>query len=260
MTDDQPLSDAPPEVLQAEEQEQAAVRREDEYPFWSYQDVLVLACLAVPALFLAFVNSQGTFFLLRITPPRAVVPLVSQFLGYGFWFAFLFMMFRFRYARPFWESLAWVKPQHGMVASIFAGPMLAFTVAILGVLLRTPEIEMPFRDLLADRVSILLLGIFATTLGPLCEELAFRGFLMPLLMRSFGVVAGIVLTSLPFALLHGPQYGWSWRHILLLTLAASAFGWMRYKTGSTATATVMHATYNLTFFTAFLLQGRNLHV
>ncbi len=42
---------------------------------------------------------------------------------------------------------------------------------------------------------MILFAIFVVILGPVCEELAFRGFLMPLLMRSFGPAIGIVLTG-----------------------------------------------------------------
>jgi membrane protease YdiL (CAAX protease family) len=127
----------------------------------------------------------------------------------------------------------------------------------VGALLRTPDLDMPMKRLLSDRTSLLLVGVAAATLGPVCEELAFRGFLMPLLVRSLGAWPGIVVSALPFALLHGPQYAWSWRHLLLIVIAGVSFGWMRHRTGSTAAAAVMHAGYNFTFFVAFVLQGKD---
>ena len=39
----------------------------------------------------------------------------------------------------------------------------------------------------------------------------------------------------------------------LVGLAGMAFGWARHKTGSTAAATAMHATYNFTFFVGFVV-------
>jgi uncharacterized protein len=110
-------------------------------------------------------------------------------------------------------------------------------------------------DLLRDRGSILLVGFFALTLGPLFEELAFRGFLMPLLVRTFGAVAGVALQAVPFALLHGNEYAWAWQQVVLLFLAGTAFGWMRHKTGSTAASTYMHAGYNLVAFVGIFAQS-----
>jgi hypothetical protein len=141
---------------------------------------------------------------------------------------------------------------------VIGGPALALLVASLGVVLQTPEIQMPIKDLFTDRFSIALVAVFATTLGPLCEELAFRGFLLPLVARSLGPAAGVLIAALPFAILHGPQYSWSWRHILLIALAGMVFGWMRLRSRSTLAATLMHAGYNFTFFSAYLFQAKDL--
>jgi membrane protease YdiL (CAAX protease family) len=125
---------------------------------------------------------------------------------------------------------------------------------VSGVLLRTPDINSPMKELLADPFSVVLLAIFGTTLAPLCEELLFRGFLQPLLVRSFGAAAGILIAALAFGLLHLQEYGNSWRHGLLITLAGASFGWVRRRTGSTKAAVVMHATYNAVFFVALAAQ------
>jgi membrane protease YdiL (CAAX protease family) len=129
---------------------------------------------------------------------------------------------------------------------------------MLGSLLRTPNLDSPMQRLLEDKQSIALVGVFATTLGPLAEELIFRGFFQPLLVAKLGSIVGIAAASLPFALLHGPQYSWTWQHIVLLFMASLTFGVVRHRTGSTAASTMVHATYNLTFFTGFLLQRKEL--
>ena len=122
---------------------------------------------------------------------------------------------------------------------------------LIGAALNTPPIDSTLKELLQDRPSLVLVGLFAVTAGPVCEELAFRGFIMPLLARSFGIAAGIILTAIPFALLHGPEYSWAWQYLALLTLVGCAFGWVRYRSGSTAIAAVMHAAYNFAFMVAY---------
>jgi membrane protease YdiL (CAAX protease family) len=112
--------------------------------------------------------------------------------------------------------------------------------------------------MLDNRPTLILFSIFVVILGPLCEELAFRGFLLPLFVRSLGAAAGIMVTGLLFGCLHAPEYSWSWRHVLLVSLAGSVFGWVRYKTGSAAASTYMHSTYNLTQFAAFVAQSRTI--
>jgi membrane protease YdiL (CAAX protease family) len=230
-------------------------------PFWGYQDLALFAALAVPSLLFSFLLVRGVIWIGGWHPQTKAPPLLAaQFLAYGFWFLALWGLLKLRYDRPFWASLGWARPRAGLWMLVFAGPVLALLIAVLGLALQTPEINMPIRDLLTDWTSVLLVGIFATTLGPLCEELAFRGFLLPLVARSLGRVAGVIVAALPFAILHGPQYAWSWRHVLLITLAGAVFGWVRLRSRSTFAAALVHAGYNLTFFSAYLFQGKDLPV
>ncbi len=226
-------------------------------PFWDYRDLLLFLCLALPCFLLGLAIVKGLFFLapgLRLG--RAVELLGGQFLGYALWFACLAALIRSRYRTPLWPALNWNLPS-GMIVPAFAlGIGLAIAVGVIGTLLRTPEQDSTLLDLMRDRISILAVAFFAITLGPLCEELAFRGFLLPLLVRRLGAAAGIVLTSVPFALLHGPQYHWSWQHMVLLSGVGCTFGWARYKTGSTGIPTIIHAGYNAAFLGAFIISKR----
>jgi len=223
-------------------------------PFWGYKDLLTLLCLSFSGLALAFL----TFALLTFTPLSLPLRLfVLQVVFYIFSLGSLAALFRLRYQQPLWRSLGWkTLPLSSAAASLFAGPFLALGLAIAGALLRTPELELPFQQMLGKRQIIVLFGVLVVLLGPLYEELIFRGFMMPLLTRTFGAVAGILLTGFLFGCAHGYEYQWSWRHILLIFTAGSIFGWARYKTGSTTAAAFMHATFNLTQFAAFLAQAR----
>lgn len=225
----------------------------ERYPFWGYRDLILLLGLALPIMVVsALIVQIAALFVPSGRPLPALVVLAAQFLAYGFWFLILWALIRFRYGKPFWPSLGWVTPRQGTLRYALYGPLLALAVGIGGALLQTPEMQMPMMELLRDRISIVLVGVFAVSLGPLCEELAFRGFFLPLLARSLGPAAGVLVTAVVFSMLHGPQYAWSWRHLLLITSAGVAFGAVRLWTGSTSAATVMHATYNLTFFAAYL--------
>jgi membrane protease YdiL (CAAX protease family) len=206
--------------------------------------------LAVPAMLAGFGLVRGEMTLFRLHPIRAAEVLMEQFVGYLFLFLVLVMIFRVQYARSFWESLAWKPFNAPPLLVLGAGWITAFVVVGFGYLIHTPTTANPMTELLNDRASIVLVAFFGVTLGPLAEELAFRGFLQPLLARSFGTVAGIVLASLPFGLLHFPEYGYSWRHVVLISGAGAAFGWMRHVTGSTKASTLMHAAYNAVFFIA----------
>jgi hypothetical protein len=71
----------------------------------------------------------------------------------------------------------------------------AVLVALASALIHTPTGDTPMTQLMETRADVLVMGVLGVTLAPLCEELGFRGFLQPLLVRSLGAVAGMVLAA-----------------------------------------------------------------
>ena len=94
------------------------------------------------------------------------------------------------------------------------------------------------------------------TLGPVLEEVVFRGYLFALLMWLFSRVADdgrrnrlvVVLAAVVFALVHLAQPGVSWLQLACITSTGTLYGWIRYRSGSTAAAAASHAAYNLTLY------------
>ena len=231
-------------------------RRDDNEAFWSYQDLAIFLGLALPCLLGgAYIVKVALLALYISSPNRALELLPAQFLGYALLFAALTVILRLEYERPFWRSLGWRWPKFPLPAIVASGIALAFAIGILGALLKTPEVAGPMKELLTGRSSLIVVVIFGVTLGPLCEELAFRGFIQPLLIRSLGAAPGILLSALAFGLLHLPQNDFAWQYGVLITLTGIAFGWMRWISSSTLGSTVMHCAYNLTLFLGFFAQG-----
>jgi uncharacterized protein len=218
--------------------------------FWSYSDVFLFVGLALPAMLAGLGVVRGTNTLFHLHPVAAAEAIAEQFAFYSFLFLVLLMIFRLQYQRPFWASLGWKPIARNPAHIALAGWGTAIAVNVTGYLMHTPNANNPLTDLMESRTGLVLVTIFGTTLGPLAEELIFRGFLQPLLVRSAGAAAGILLTALPFGLLHFREYGNSWRHAVLICGAGAAFGWMRHATGSTKASTLMHSAYNLLFFAA----------
>ncbi|MEO8025300.1 MAG: type II CAAX endopeptidase family protein [Bryobacteraceae bacterium] len=228
------------------------------YPFWGYEDVGIFVGMILPAVIVSVLVMLG---LGKLWPAVFKLPSIEslggQLLIYLLLFGGLRQLFVIRYDEPLFASLRWTFPFPGIWAAILGGPLLAISVGTIGMLLNAPVVRNPFDGMMQARWEIALVGVFAVILGPLAEELVFRGFVLPILARSVGPIIGVAVTALAFALLHGPQYSWSWQHILLVGSAGGVFGWIRLRTGSTFAAFLTHATYNMTFFAAFLLQNRN---
>jgi uncharacterized protein len=226
-------------------------------PFWCYIDLALFVGFCVPCLLIAVLLIRAVRFFAPM--PTPVQLLLVQSVWYFLAFGSLAALFRIRYRRPFWQSLGWRWLSFsGSTGAVLAGPVLALSLGMLGAAMHTPDIDLPFQQMLGSPGTIVLLGLLVVILGPVSEELAFRGFLMPLLVRSLGAAGGIVLAGVIFGCIHGYEYEWSWRHMLLISLVGCVFGWAKYKTQSTATSALMHATFNLTQFAAFLVQSRTL--
>jgi len=235
-------------------------RRDEGEAFWSFQDLAIFLGLALPCFFGGALVVKGLLRALYISAPnRALELLPGEFLGWALLLVALAGILRVEYERPFWRSLGWRWPQFPVLAILASGSAAAFAIAILGAVLKAPEAPEPMKELLSDKASFIAVAFFGVTLGPLCEELAFRGFMQSLFIRSWGVAPGIFASALGFGLLHLPQYGFSWQHGILITLAGAAFGWMRWISGSTMGSTMMHAAYNLTLFLGFFAGGSKIH-
>ena len=106
---------------------------------------------------------------------------------------------------------------------------------------------------LADDWRLVVLQV---TLGPVLEEVVFRGYLFALLLWSFTRVADesrrnrlvAAMAAVVFALVHLAQPGVSWLQLACITATGTLYGWIRYRSGSTAAAAASHAAYNLTLY------------
>ena len=224
-------------------------------PFWGYDDLAVFALLLVPSFGMSWVIVRAAASVLQIGEPASAAGLLAmQFLGYAIWFFGLWVLLRVRYNQPFWRSIGWVNPGGGMLSAFLGGPVLAIGLAVLAAALDTPHLDSPIEKLITTRGSLILVGLVVSTAGPLAEELAFRGFMMPLLVRSFGGFFAVAGTAIAFSLIHGPQYAFQWQNLAIFILAGCAFGWARLRSGSVIPAVVMHGLYNLTIFAGYTLQ------
>lgn len=223
-------------------------------PFWGYEDLALFVSAILPSVALAALLLRGS----RAIAPRffagdAATTLAFQSFMYVFLLGALYLLISWRYRRPFWSSIGWTFPIPRAPRLLALGAALAIALSTLGVVLRAPFVHSPIEDMITSRAALAVVMLFGVLLAPLFEEMLFRGFLLPLLARSLGAWTGILLTTLPFALLHGPQNGWAWQQVVLIGFAGAVFGYVRYRTGSTSASFLLHAAYNATGFLGFTI-------
>jgi len=106
---------------------------------------------------------------------------------------------------------------------------------------------------LSDNWRLIALQV---TLGPVLEEVVFRGYLFAFLTWLLTRVADdagrnclvVVIAAVVFAAAHLAQPGVSWLQLACITSTGTLYGWIRYRSGSTAPAAVSHAMYNLALY------------
>jgi membrane protease YdiL (CAAX protease family) len=222
-----------------------------QHPSWSIADVALFFGLAVPFFLTGSLAVIGLMTAAGVHG-RGLRVLLPQFAGYAAGLAPLWIVFRNRHGESPLRLLRMGATLRDASHALPAGIVLSFAVLALAALMQVPQKETPMEQLLSDRLSLAVAAVLGVTLGPWFEELMFRGLLQPVAVRALGAIPGIVIAALPFALLHGPQYGWSWKHILLITVAGAAFGWKRHTSGSTGAAALMHSAYNLVLFAGYI--------
>jgi len=220
-----------------------------ESAFWGYEDLALFIGALLPAGFVGAALIRGLH--ITSTPART---LLLQVLLYALLLGALYFLISVRYRQPFWRSLGWIVPERGFIECLFGGPLLALAASLLGAALKAPQVKDPIRGLITNPISLVIVMLFLVLIGPIFEELVFRGFLYPLLARTFGVAGGILLSALPFALLHGAQNQWAWQQLAMIGIAGAVFGYARYKTRSTAASTMLHCGFNLMGAVAYAVQ------
>lgn len=225
-------------------------------PFWGYLDLLLLMgfiCAGILAILMVAVVFEAFSPALRKDPTRLALPL--QFLFYAAVYAGFVAVFKLRYNRRALPSLGWVPSGINPLFAAAGGIVLSIVLSLLGQLLHTPETN--FIDRLVNSwFSFALLAATAVLVAPFFEELLFRGFLQPLLSRTFGVAAGVLLTAALFGSLHLFQYSLAWQYALIIFLAGVVFGWLRARTGSVIPGTLMHCCFNSVSVVAYYISAR----
>ena len=205
--------------------------------------------------------------------------LGSQVIWYFISLSACLILFPAIWHRRFFDAVEWnATAAMRKRWSLFTAAFACFVLALIDGLLLPGPADTPIDQVFRMPGAAWLLFAFGITIAPFFEELGFRGFLLPafctavdwimehLMKRpapepylegntrwSRGAMAiGALLTSIPFALMHAYQTGWSLGPFLLLICVSMVLCWVRLSTRSLAASTLVHSSYNLLLFSLML--------
>lgn len=210
-----------------------------------------------------------------------VFPKTSIFieaLAYLLTFATAAPLFAHLWRRPFSRGIQWASE----VARAYALRLVALGIALSVIAqlieshLTLPN-KMPMDAFFRTPADVLIVAGFGTLIAPIAEEIFFRGFLLPgvaiawdwmtlprtdearlrwqsteTLSRN-GIIAGGVLSSFLFAVLHAAQLGFAWNAVGVLWLVGGALTVVRIRLNSVAASSLVHMAYNGFIFAVLLV-------
>jgi membrane protease YdiL (CAAX protease family) len=262
-----------------------ALPREERIPHLGHLGLLVLLALFGLIGTMMLVPLALYFHLFGVTSLTQAATdyryaLGSQAAQYVITFIGCLVVFPVIWRKPYFEGIHW----HGATvfhrtARLISAAVLCFFVAMINGILMPGPTNAPIDQLFHAPGAAWVLFAFGVTLAPFFEEMAFRGFLLPSLCTAYdwcvehftgaprrplddqgnpqwslsAMLVASLLTSIPFALMHGAQTGWSLGPFLLLIFVSLVLCAVRLHTRSLAASTLVHACYNFMLFSFMLL-------
>ncbi len=221
----------------------------EEDPPWSGWDVLGLVVITLIGIIVFLLAS--TLVAQHLLYPRvsasdvAKYPLVTvaaQMLAYFVVFVFMIVLAKRNGAFSFWAAIRWNWPTSWPLY-LAGGVVLALGLQGLAHVLPMPR-ELPIDRFFQTPLEAWALSLFGITLAPLFEELFFRGFLYPVLVRRLSPSPAIILTAVGFGLIHAPQLAQAWAPVLVVFLVGLVLTIVRAVTKSVASGLLIHMAYN----------------
>ena len=241
-------------MIDASEQKVEEVKK----PFWGFWPTFgfglvtgIVALFVQGIIFAAFVaanlmSNPGTFTLESINELAmnglliSIATIVSSVICVGF----IILVIKMRKNTVIATYLD-LNPIGWKIILVLLAISVAFIVlaSIVGNYAGVPDTSDFQLDLYRTSVWPALLWIAVVIFAPLFEEVLFRGFLFQGFQHSrVGVIGAIILTTLPWALLH-VQY--ELYHIGTIFVLGLIYGFIRYKTKSLWSTLFMHTFNNL---------------
>jgi membrane protease YdiL (CAAX protease family) len=184
--------------------------------------------------------------------------IMAQAIASGLSLLYLWVLVRVRQGGAFWQTIGWrplPRDPSGRVHPlplIFGGIGLAAIAGIADQFFPSKQ-NLPMEQMFQTREALILLSLFGVLIAPFIEETIFRGFLYPVVGRSFGAGAAILLTGTIFGAYHAPQLWGGWAQIGLIMIVGVILTWARSRQKTVLAGFLIHISYNSTIFLVLLI-------
>ena len=212
-------------------------------PFFS----ITLVELISPNLSIELLQSLKIFFgyIFMAIPPLLII--YFQIKSFDIQFNLRKDYFQFKFL-PIKDSIS-----QGLKGFLMIMPFVLLVSLIMNLIIENQNGSNPLLEIVLNNnndISFFLLFLTTTFLAPLFEEVIFRGVLLPILSREFGIILGIIISAFIFSLAH-----LSISETPPLFILGIGLGVTRLLSGRLSSSVVMHSLWNgMTFLNLFLLR------
>lgn len=123
--------------------------------------------------------------------------------------------------------------------------VIAYSLVLVGFGVEPPEQDI--EELFDSRAVLPVVGLATVIMAPLAEELFFRGFIFPGLIRPLGMGGAMAASGLLFGLFHVTNAD-TVGLILPFAVIGVLFAWLYYRTGSLWPSVIAHLLFNAVSF------------
>ena len=245
----EPLESAPPQSVT---EEPIRVVIPQPWPSWGLLDLFALVILFLLILIIAAPVIIGFAHLLpafshqsvRDLQANVIVQVVVQAVTYLLWLVLVWVFVTHKSREPLFHAIKWRWPG---VREFWVLTLVGFLLVVIdnvgGRFVPVPD-HTPFEDLFQTKTSAYAVSLFGVLFAPFFEELFFRGLLYPALRERTGLAPAILLTTIGFTAMHGPEWNFAWGPLLILGVVGLVVTLVRERTGSLAASWIVHAVYN----------------
>jgi len=241
---------------------------------WGWLDLLLLALISLAVFLGLAVLLMVSLALVHLsfaeiqTSPRlsGILNVIADAFLFGALIGYLALQMRLRFRAPFWRTVGWrpletvrFSPGLSYLGLIALGFLLALVVQTGSVLFGT-KAKLPIEKLFQDRPTVIFVLGLSVFMAPLVEETIFRGYLYPVVARSFGRGVGVIATGTLFGLLHAAQLWGGWTQIALLVFVGLVLTYVRATRKTVLASYLVHLGYNFTVSFGFLVSTHGLKV
>ena len=241
---------------------------------WGWLDLLLLALISLAVFLGLAVLLMVSLALVHLsfaeiqTSPRlsGILNVIADAFLFGALIGYLALQMRLRFRAPFWRTVGWrpletARFSQGLsyLGLIALGFLLALVVQTGSALFGT-KAKLPIEKLFQDRLTVIFVLGLSVLMAPLVEETIFRGYLYPVVARSFGRGVGVIATGTLFGLLHAAQLWGGWTQIALLVFVGLVLTYVRAARKTVLASYLVHLGYNFTVSFGFLVGTHGLKV